>query len=50
MRLVEKLDWKGLMKCPDVLFDTFRVNVTEYYPGGKKKALIILKQLGMFGT
>lgn len=34
----------------DVLFDTFWINVTKYYPEGEKKALTILIQLGMFGT
>jgi hypothetical protein len=33
-------------KCPDVLFDTFWITVTEYYPEGEKKILIILMQLG----
>jgi hypothetical protein len=38
------------MKCPNVLFDTIWITMTEYYTEGEKKALTILMQLGMFGT
>ena len=37
-------------KYPDVLFDTFQITKTEYYPEGEKKALTILMQLGILGT